>query len=148
MKDNKGITLVALVITIIVLLILAGVTVASLSGEDGLLTRGSQAVNRSNVADAEEKVTLAFDNIMTGFYEEKYAQGQIKSDLDPVDYVHEKMTELLSDGKELEGVCSLSAVTGDTAAKKEFTITLTGLTVEDKEQKETSTPITAKVFKS
>ena len=43
MKNNqKGITLVALVITIIVLLILAGVTIAALSGENGILTRSSQ----------------------------------------------------------------------------------------------------------
>ena len=39
MKKNKGITLIALVITIIVLLILAGVSIATLTGEDGLLTR-------------------------------------------------------------------------------------------------------------
>ena len=35
-KKNKGITLIALVITIIVLLILAGVTIASLSGDNGI----------------------------------------------------------------------------------------------------------------
>ena len=38
-KKVEGITLIALVITIIVLLILAGVTIASLSGENGILTR-------------------------------------------------------------------------------------------------------------
>ena len=35
MKSQKGITLIALVITIIVLLILAGVTIAMLTGENG-----------------------------------------------------------------------------------------------------------------
>ena len=43
MKENKGITLVALIVTIIVLLILAGVTIAMLSGEDGVLNRAKQA---------------------------------------------------------------------------------------------------------
>ena len=44
MKNNqKGITLVALVITIIVLLILAGVTLAALSGENGILVRGRES---------------------------------------------------------------------------------------------------------
>ena len=38
-KKEKGITLIALVITIIVLLILAGVTVATLTGDNGLLTK-------------------------------------------------------------------------------------------------------------
>ena len=37
-KENKGITLIALVITIIVLLILAGVSIATLTGNNGILT--------------------------------------------------------------------------------------------------------------
>ena len=42
-KGNKGITLIALVITIIVLLILAGVTIAALSGDNGILKRAAEA---------------------------------------------------------------------------------------------------------
>ena len=38
-EDNFGITLIALVITIIVLLILAGVAIATLTGENGVLTK-------------------------------------------------------------------------------------------------------------
>ena len=37
-KENRGITLIALVITIIVLLILAGISIATLTGENGVLT--------------------------------------------------------------------------------------------------------------
>ena len=39
MKKNKGITLIALVITIIVLLILAGVTIATLTGNNRIVTK-------------------------------------------------------------------------------------------------------------
>ncbi len=39
-KERKGITLIALVITIIVLLILAGVSISMLIGDNGILTRG------------------------------------------------------------------------------------------------------------
>ena len=47
MKNNeKGITLVALVITIIVLLILAGVTILALSGDNGILNRASQSKSK------------------------------------------------------------------------------------------------------
>ena len=42
-KQAKGITLIALVITIIVLLILAGVTIATLTGENGILTKAQNA---------------------------------------------------------------------------------------------------------
>ena len=40
-QTNNGITLIALVITIIVLLILAGVTIATLTGENGILTKAT-----------------------------------------------------------------------------------------------------------
>ncbi len=39
LKSEKGITLIALIITIIVLLILAGVSIAMLTGDNGILTR-------------------------------------------------------------------------------------------------------------
>ena len=39
MKNQRGITLIALVITIIVLLILAGITITLLMGENGVLNR-------------------------------------------------------------------------------------------------------------
>ena len=43
MTNNKGITLIALVITIIVLLILAGVSIAMLTGSNGILTQANRA---------------------------------------------------------------------------------------------------------
>ncbi len=58
-QKNNGITLIALVITIIVLLILAGVTIATLTGDNGILTRASEASERTKQANAEEQVKLA-----------------------------------------------------------------------------------------
>ena len=43
MTNNKGITLIALVITIIVLLILAGVSIAMLTGQNGILTQANSS---------------------------------------------------------------------------------------------------------
>lgn len=53
-----GITLIALVITIVVLLILAAVTIASLSGENGLLTRATEAKEKNRGATVKESVDL------------------------------------------------------------------------------------------
>ena len=50
MKNSKGITLVALVVTIIVLLILAGVSLSLVAGGDGIITRASNAANKNKVA--------------------------------------------------------------------------------------------------
>ena len=59
-KDfTKGITLIALVITIIVLLILAGVTIATLSGENGILSKATEAGNKTEEGNAEEEVKIA-----------------------------------------------------------------------------------------
>ena len=55
MKDSKnGITLVALVVTIIVLLILAGVTITILMGDNGIITKAQDAAESTNTAVAEE----------------------------------------------------------------------------------------------
>ncbi len=61
MKKNqeKGITLIALVITIIVLLILAGVTIATLTGENGILTKATDAKEQTEIGDEQEKVKLS-----------------------------------------------------------------------------------------
>lgn len=58
-NNNKGITLIALVITIIVLLILAGVTIATLTGENGILTRAGEAKEKTGKASAKEQVQIA-----------------------------------------------------------------------------------------
>ena len=59
LKHNKnGITLIALVITIIVLLILAGVSIAMLTGQNGILTQAQNAKNKTEEAEREEKEKL------------------------------------------------------------------------------------------
>ena len=73
MKNNKGITLIALVVTIIVLLILAGVSIAMLSGQDGILNRASEASWQSKLANAEDTVNVYVSNYMTEFYAITYA---------------------------------------------------------------------------
>ena len=57
-KQEKGITLIALVITIIVLLILAAVSIATLTGQNGILTRANDAAEETGRKTAEEKVAV------------------------------------------------------------------------------------------
>lgn len=58
MREKSGITLISLVVTIIVLLILAGVTIATLTGENGILTRAQEAEVETRGAEVEERVNL------------------------------------------------------------------------------------------
>ena len=57
-KDVKGITLIALVITIIVLLILAAVSIAMLTGKNGLLQKATKAKEENKLAQAKEQINL------------------------------------------------------------------------------------------
>lgn len=57
-KKTKGITLIALVITIIVLLILAGVTIATLTGDNGAITKAVEAKFKTELSEAKEEYEL------------------------------------------------------------------------------------------
>ena len=57
-RNEQGITLIALVITIIVLLILVGVSITMLTGENGILTQAKNASKRTEEATLEEKIKL------------------------------------------------------------------------------------------
>jgi len=59
-RNNKGITLIALVITIIVLLILAGVAIATLTGDNGILTKASSSKIKNEQATVKEQIILAY----------------------------------------------------------------------------------------
>ena len=64
-REQKGITLIALVVTIIVLLILAGVTIAMLTGENGILNNATDASAKNAEAQAEEQAKLAYMAVRT-----------------------------------------------------------------------------------
>ena len=57
-SKQRGITLIALVITIIVLLILAGISIATLTGDNGILTKASKAKVETEETTAKEKVQI------------------------------------------------------------------------------------------
>ena len=57
-KSTKGITLIALVVTIIILLLLAGISIAMLTGNNGVLTQGQRAKEETRIAGVEEVVKL------------------------------------------------------------------------------------------
>ena len=59
LKERNGITLIALVITIIVLLILAGVTIATLTGDNGILGKANEAKTTNDEEKAKEQIKIA-----------------------------------------------------------------------------------------
>ena len=91
-EKNTGITLIGLIVTIIVLLILAGVTVMTLTGDNGLLTKAGEAKNATEQSKLEEEVQLALiegqtdkyfnsnsnmEEKLKAIFEKSYGQGNI-----------------------------------------------------------------------
>ena len=64
-KRNKGITLIALVVTIIVLLILVGISISMLTGQNGILNRASEAKDKTGISQEEESVKLSISDALT-----------------------------------------------------------------------------------
>ena len=58
-KNERGITLIALVVTIVVLLILAGVSISMLTGENGIITQAQKSKLQTEIGKEKEYITLS-----------------------------------------------------------------------------------------
>lgn len=86
-KQNAGITLIALIITIIVLLILAGVSIAMLTGNNGILTQAKLAKENSQIAKEEEEKRLKSNNDYINEQLENVIPGKIVKETKKNNYV-------------------------------------------------------------
>ena len=75
-KRNKGITLIALVITIIVLLILAGVSINLVAGSNGIMNRATKAVDVTNMAKIKEDIELKIAEMQMDYYSDSSLRNQ------------------------------------------------------------------------
>ena len=85
-RSTKAITLIALVVLIVVLLILAGVSIVTLTGDNGLLNRTTSAKEKTEQAGIMENIKLAYQNALIGQYTDdgKSIEEQIKEDLEKI----------------------------------------------------------------
>lgn len=65
MKNQKGITLIALVVTIVVLLILAGTAIAMLQGDNGIITNAQKAQAANTEGDVRTRIEMAVNSAKT-----------------------------------------------------------------------------------
>lgn len=124
LKKNGGITLIALVITIIVLLILAGVSIAMISGENGILNRASASSVQNQLGSLNDAVSLFVTEKVADYYEEAYTSANTQvSGMSLNDYLAQKVTVESLTNKNT-GVEGLSAsVENSTTAK----VTVSGI---------------------
>ena len=83
--NNKGVTLIALVVTIIVLLILAGVGIATLTGEDGIITNAQKAQVATVEAEVVDRMNLAYSSLKT----EATIKMSTEAGYKPVEHIEE-----------------------------------------------------------
>ena len=79
-KEINGITLIALVITIIVLLILAGVSIAMLTGNNGILAQANNAKIMNNLSKVDESIKLYKSNKKIEKVVDENSQEEITND--------------------------------------------------------------------
>ena len=73
MKKNQGVTLIALVVTIIVLLILAVVSFRVITGDDGILNKAETSASETEIAKAKEQAELWIAEQVANYYEEGHS---------------------------------------------------------------------------
>ena len=89
-QKETGITLISLVVTIIILLILAGISIALILGSEGMLGRATASVDKNNIETAKEQVTLKVGEYQSEFYEGKYVTQEIDNASEQGDWIFEK----------------------------------------------------------
>lgn len=99
-KKDQGITLISLVVTIIILLILAGVTLSLITGSEGILGRATNAVDEHEITTIQETVELKIAEDIERFHEEKYVNFSIDNAMTAYEYLKENTDKTIKKGDE------------------------------------------------
>ena len=129
MRNQRGITLIALVITIIVLLILAGVSIAMLTGDNGILKNADTAAEETAIANAKDEVSMAVNEALTNRYGEVYGGTSTQSVLEAIESVTglgQYTTEKTVDGATIKYVKLVPAQTSTPGSEGKVTIKYQG----------------------
>ena len=137
LKEQKGITLVALIITIIVMLILAGVSISLVVGENGVLTQAQDVEPAQVKASLKEAVALANADIMSTYYGDTTV-GKTKSikilgtDVTTEDSILKKINDNYSYSSKntitlKEGAATIPTSTASGSNTSTFTLVIAGL---------------------
>ena len=96
-RTEKGITLVALVLTIIVMLILAGISFTLVMGENGIIDKAINARNMHNLSIAEEQIALKVADYGGEYYVRIYKDRDLDEDNGVCAYIAERLNGTVDD---------------------------------------------------
>lgn len=83
-KEKEGITLIALVITIIILLILAGVSINMLFGDNGILKQAIKAKENTIISEEKEQIEMAYVSATISNLNEDVTEENLRTELDKI----------------------------------------------------------------
>ena len=140
LDKTQGITLIALVVTIIVLLVLAGVSISMLTGENGILKRAAEAKEKTNESQDLEYLKLKATEALMDYYQKNTTESEDEYILDKWDAdktnkidVHTADKTITYNGK----VYAISDIVGNESEKKKITEnSLKQITVSNVENEE------------
>lgn len=101
-EKNKGITLIVLVITIIILLILAGISIQSISGNNGIIKRANEAKDKYETSSITEQIEIAKASLAS--VEEKITAKNIKDTLVSEGTYKEDEIEIISKDEDTDTI--------------------------------------------
>ncbi len=131
LKDSNGITLIALVITIIVLLILAGISISMLAGDNSILQKATTAKENTDKSQITERIQLAYHSALTGgqgSYTKDTLMEELKNEFKTnydVDDTDDENWKMIAQGQE---VIIPAGKKGEVLAKDKLIINVEGTT--------------------
>lgn len=115
LQNKNGITLIALVVTIVVLLILAGVSLNLVLENNGIIAKSKDARDRTKLAAYTEEINLIASAEETSYKLEEISYGQmvqnVKSNIESKKYVEQVNQKSVSIGTTLEATTDLGIIT-------------------------------------
>lgn len=109
MKQEKGITIITLVVTIIILIILAGVTISSIIGENGIISQAKKAKENMQIAKVEEEEQLnrlyeEMENNQSGVLPDEGLTGELQNKLEALKQEFEIFKKQIAEAITQEGI--------------------------------------------
>ena len=100
-KENQlGITMIALIVTVIVLLILAGISIATLNGDSGIIKKSKEAKEQTEISEEKEVVNRAIVQAMGNNKKGDLIESNLQEELDKI--ASSGKTEVTDTGEEFE----------------------------------------------
>jgi len=103
LKNDNGITLVALVLTIVVMIILAGISINAIVGDNGVLAQAQNAKIRHEDESTKEQIELAWTARMSKFYED-LAEGKTTYDRIGEYFDQEQLNQMFGGNGQITGI--------------------------------------------